>query len=166
MWKSRIHMRRCRRRSGGPVAAGALEVDGVAPRGAVAACEVRAELAGVVSDWPEVVVDDVENHGETAVMAGVDEAFERVGAAVVFGYGEQVDAVVAPAAIASERRNRHDFDVRDAKLVEVIEALDGRVEGACRGEGPDVHFVHDCAARGGACHRSIVPLESRVVIEA
>ena len=51
------------------VAAGAFEVDGVAPRRAVSAGEVGTELAGVIADRTEVVVDHVEKHCEAALWA-------------------------------------------------------------------------------------------------
>ena len=37
--------------------------------------DVGAVFAGVVPDGAEVVIDDVEQNGETAGVAGVDEAF-------------------------------------------------------------------------------------------
>src|SRR5438270_14075556 len=82
------------------VGACVVEVDGVAPRGAMAGGEIGGELAGVVAHRAEVVVDDVEYDGESFGVAGVDEALECVGAAVVFGDSEESDAIVAPAAVS------------------------------------------------------------------
>src|SRR5579871_399859 len=65
------------------IAAPGFEVDGIAPRRVVQVGEVRSKFAGVVADRPKVVVDDVVNDGDSAHVAGVDEALEAVGAAVV-----------------------------------------------------------------------------------
>src|SRR4029450_4084533 len=53
---------------------GPVQVDRVAPGGGGAVGEVGAELAEVVPVRPEVVVDDVQDHGQPGVVAGVDEA--------------------------------------------------------------------------------------------
>src|SRR5690606_25840720 len=51
----------------------AVEVDGIPPRGAIAACEVRTETLQMIPDRPEMVVYDVEQHGEPACMTGIDQ---------------------------------------------------------------------------------------------
>ena len=60
------------------VAAGAVEVDRVAPRRVVAVGEVRPKLAKVIPLWSEVVVDDVEDHGEPAGVTRVDKPLQIV----------------------------------------------------------------------------------------
>ena len=57
--------------------------------------------------------------------------------------GEEVDAVVAPSAIAREFGNRHQLDVRDAELGQMVEAIDRRIEGSRRREGANMQLIHD-----------------------
>ena len=148
------------------VGASAFEVHGVAPRRAVQRGEVRGELAGVVSDWPEVVVDDIENDGETLGMTGVHKALECFGATVVFRYREERHAVVAPATVAGERRDRHDLDVGDSQLGEVAEARDGAVEGALSGEGSDMHLVDDGTGERRSLPTRVAPGEGMLIVDA
>ena len=105
------------------VAARLLEVNRVAPRRVMPAIEVGAELAGVVAHRAEVVVDNVDEDCDASLMAGVDEALQAVGTAVRLVHGEELDAVVAPAELARKRCDRHQLNVRDAELREVIEPL-------------------------------------------
>ena len=102
-------------------AASVFEVDGVAPGRVVGAGEVRAEFSEVVAVGSEVVVDDVEEDGEAALMSGVDEALESIGRAVGLVRGEEVDAVVAPALHAGEGVDGHQLDVSDAESREIVE---------------------------------------------
>ena len=56
------------------VAEGTVEVHGGPPRGAVPVAEVGAEVGKVVPLRPEVVVDHVQDDGQAAQVAGVDQA--------------------------------------------------------------------------------------------
>jgi hypothetical protein len=67
---------------------GATEVDRAAPRGVVGVDKIRAELAGVVPHWTEVVVDHIEQHREALLMGGVDEPLEGIGASVALVHSE------------------------------------------------------------------------------
>ena len=78
------------------VGAGLVQVDRRAPGGHVRVGEVRAELGQVVAD-ADVVVDDVEQDGQPAGVAGVHEPLQPVRAAVGLVHRPQVDPVVAPA---------------------------------------------------------------------
>ena len=89
-----------------------------------------------------MVVDDVEDHGQSAGVARVDEARLRPsGPAVGVMRRVQVDPVVAPAAVARELGDRHQLDVRDAQRDEMVEVLDRPVERALGRERPDVQLV-------------------------
>ncbi len=109
---------------------GAVEVDGGAPGGA--AREVGAEPVEVGARRAHVVVDDVEDHPETAGVAGVDEALERVRAPVVLGDGVPADAVVAPVAVAVDGVDGQHLDQVDPERDEMVELLDRRVERPAR----------------------------------
>ena len=117
------------------VGAAILEVDGDSPRGAVFWCGVWPELSGVIADRSEVVVDDVKNDGDTVEVAGIDETLHGFGAAVVTGDGEEIHAIVAPAAVSGKFRDWHDFHVSDTEMVEVLQTINRAVEGAFGGEG-------------------------------
>ncbi len=79
-------------------AAGVVVIDGVAPGSFVASGEVGAELREVVALVAEVVVDDIEEDGEAALVGGVDKAAKRGGASVIGLHGVEADAVVSPVA--------------------------------------------------------------------
>ena len=74
----------------------AVEVDRRAPRRGVAVGEVRAEAAEVVARRAEVVVDHIEEDGQAARVAGIDQAFQPLRAAVGVMGGVEVHAVIAP----------------------------------------------------------------------
>src|SRR6266498_5618004 len=60
------------------IALWAVEIQRHAPRRFVSVREVRAELAQIISFGAEVVVDDVEDDGQAALMRSVDEPLERM----------------------------------------------------------------------------------------
>ena len=80
----------------------------------------------------------------TAVRA-IHEGAEVVRPAVEPGRREEVDAVVAPAEVAGEVRDRHHLHDRDASPRQLRQLLAGGVPGAGRREGADVHLVDDLA---------------------
>ena len=81
------------------VAVGVVVVDRLAPGGLVLVGEVGAErLHRLDAGGADVVVDDVEDHGEPDLVGRRDEPREPVRAAVGGVRGRDVDAVVAPAA--------------------------------------------------------------------
>jgi len=122
---------------------GVVEVDRRPPRRLVGLREVRREPGEVVAARPEVVVDDVEGDAEAAGVAGVDETGQARRPAVGVVHGVEADAVVAPAPVGGEGRDRHQLDDVDAEGEEVVEPGGGRVERALRREGPDVQLVDD-----------------------
>src|SRR5690606_14711158 len=79
-------------------AARPVEVQRITPGSAISIREVRPVHGEVVPVRPEVVVNDVEQHGEPARVARIDEALEARRTAVGVVRRIQIDAVVAPAA--------------------------------------------------------------------
>src|SRR6266850_8352844 len=55
------------------VAPRTIEIKRRSPRRLVPVCEIRAKLWEIIPFRPEMVVNHVQNHGEAAPMAGVDE---------------------------------------------------------------------------------------------
>ena len=148
------------------VGAGVVVVDRLAPGGVVPVGEVRAVGAEVVPVGPEVVVDHVENHADPGGVGGVDEALEPVGPAVGVVGGEQVDAVVPPAAIAGELDHRQQLEVGDAEVDEVGQLLDRRLERPLRRERADVGLVDQRSRQRRRPPPQVVgPLEGAVVDE-
>ena len=132
-----------------PLAHAALRVvDRVAPERLVAVGEVGAERAERLVPRADVVVDDVEDHAETCGVRGVDEAREPLRAAVRLVRGVRVEAVVPPATLAGERRDRHQLDRRDAELAQAGEPRDDAAERSLVAERPDVELVdHELVER-------------------
>ena len=125
-----------------PLAHAALGiVERLAPERLVAVGEVRAEGGDRLRAGPDVVVDDVEDHREALAVCGVDEARESVRPAVRRMRREGVEPVVAPVAIAGERRNGHRLDRRHAELAQLREARDHAVERPLARERSDVQLV-------------------------
>src|SRR3954453_10015471 len=101
----------------------------------------RREPAEITAVRTEMVVDDVEDHGESELMRRVDEAAEVVGRAVEMRRRPEIDAVVAPAERAGEFVHRHHFDDIDADVREQRQLLRGDGERAALRERADVHLV-------------------------
>ena len=113
-----------------------------------------------------MVVDDVEEDGERARVAGIDEALEGIGRAVRFMRGEEVDAVVAPALDSGEGVDGHQLDVGDAEVAEIVEFGLRGVEGAFGGEGADVQFIKDGGGERRGFPGGVGPREGGVIEKA
>src|SRR5262249_34063684 len=97
------------------VAVRAVEVQRRAPWRLVTLGEIApAEIPKVISFRSEVVVNDVENDGETVLVTSVDQALQAVRAAVRVLRSERLHPVVAPVAAAGKLRDRHQLDGCDA----------------------------------------------------
>src|SRR5690606_20650798 len=73
------------------------------------------------------------------------------------------DAVIAPAARASELRDGHQLDRGNAERGEVAEALGGGRERALRRESAAVKLVDDSLFPGAAAPVRLAPCEGSVV---
>ena len=121
-WKSASHCWALSRKyARTPSEPGPSRLTAVAPWRAVAVGEIGAERAEHVALGAEVVVDDVEDHGEPAPVALVDEALQAGRAAVGVLDGEGEHAVVAPVPSAGELGDRHQLDRGDPEIDQVIE---------------------------------------------
>ena len=99
--------------------------------------------ADVVPLRPEVVVDDVEEDHQPALVRRVDQRLQVVGPAVGGIGGEQGGAVVSPVAGARKVGDRHQLDGGDAKIDQIIEFFDAAGERAGGSERADVQLVED-----------------------
>ncbi len=139
-----------------------VQVHCISPGGLILRGEVGAEPSQVVPLRSEVVVNHVQNYGDAAAVAGVDQALQAVGAAVHFMRGKEIHAVVAPAAPSGEGAHRHELQVGNPEIGEVTQALRRTVEGALRSEGSDMRFV-DHRRRQGDLLEAMVPPGEGVV---
>ena len=137
---------------------GLSEVNGGAPRVGTRVVEVRPELRQVVSARPEMVVHDILDDAQAALVAGVDEPLVGGGAAIALMDRVPEHAVIAPVVGPVESVDRQDFDEVDSEPDEVIEPCDGRIEGALWGVRADVQFVDRgaCELTTGPC--GVTPL--------
>ena len=96
----------------------------------------------VIALRPEVVVDDVEQHHQSARVRCVDQPLEVIRRAIARRRREWQHAVVSPSARPRKRRDGHQLDGRYAELDQIVEVLDDGGKRPCRREGPHVQFVH------------------------
>src|ERR1700730_15346946 len=100
-----------------------------------------------------MVVDDVEDDGNSESMGAVDKAAEIDRPAVEPGWCEEVDAVVSPAEPAREFRHGHNFEAGDTELGESRQLTRSGFPAAIRGKGADMQLVDDeLLARARATH--------------
>ncbi len=105
--------------------------------------QVVAEKRKDVSLGAEVIVDHVEEDGQSLAVALFDQPFQAVRSAVTVLGGEWVHTVVAPALRPRELPHRHQLERRDAQRAQGIDPGQDRVEGPRTGERADVQFVED-----------------------
>ena len=136
-----------------------VEVHGPAPRRLVPVGEDGPERGEVGAVRAEVVVDDVEEHGQALAVRRVDEPAQVVGPAVGVRRRVERGAVVAPAPLAGEVGERHELDGRHAHLRQRGQLLAHAVERAGRGERPDVELVDDEVRQRGRGPAPVGPRE-------
>jgi len=107
-----------------------VEVHRRTPGGRVGVGEVRPEARQVIPVRPEMVVDDVHDDADPALMARVDEALQPVRAAVRLVNGVEIDPVVAPAVMPRVTVARKQLHRVDAEVREMVEVRDRAIEGA------------------------------------
>ena len=121
-----------------------VEIDPGAPWALVTRREVvRAERVEVRTVWAHVVVDHVEQHGESDPVCSIDETAEVLRRAVAARRREQRDAVVAPVARSRKVANRHQLDRGHTERPQVRKALLDTGERTLGTERADVQLVDD-----------------------
>ena len=123
------------------IAAGSVEVDRHPPGRLVPVGEVRAVLRQVVAGRVRGGCRPRPDRPPALFVGGVDEALQSVRTAVGLVHRVQRDPVVPPPAAARKGCHRHDLDDVHPEFGDMIEMLDGGVEGALGGEGADVQLV-------------------------
>ena len=105
----------------------------------------------------EVIVDDVEEDHQTALMRGVDQLLQPFGPAIGHVRRIEQNAVIAPAARAGELSDGTKLDRRHARRREMIETTTHAVEIVRVAECADVKLVED-----GLFPRSAAPVAAPV----
>src|ERR1700686_2348151 len=95
----------------------------------------------IISFRAKVVVNNIQQNHESAVMGTLDQLFEIFGSAVSTIGSEGEDAVVTPVALAGKVGNWHQLHGSDSQIREIGEPLAHGRERPGRGEGSDVQFI-------------------------
>ena len=88
-----------------------VDIEGASPGSRLVVPEIiGAEAREVISLWPHMVVDDVQDHRKPQHMRRVHERAQVVGPPIAPRRREQRDAVVAPVPVARKIGDRHELD--------------------------------------------------------
>ena len=105
--------------------------------------ELGCDRGQVVTFRTEVVVDDIEEDGEAAGMAGLDEPLQILRRAIPRSGRVEEDTVISPISSTWKFGDRHQLDGSRAELLDVIEMPDHPGEVAGFGKGADMQLVED-----------------------
>ena len=118
------------------------------------------KLLQVIAVGAEMVVDDVEDDGETVRVRVVNELPEVIRRSVPVIWSEQCDTVVAPAEPAWKLRDGHDLDHADPEFAQLGEMRSCGGVRTVRSESPDVHFVEHSASERRPLPAGIAPQQN------
>ena len=71
-----------------------------------------------------MVVNHIQNHGQTLAVAGVDQTLEGFRTAVAVLHGKGVNPVITPIAIPGELGHGHEFQRGDPQFPEFLQMGD------------------------------------------
>src|SRR5208337_1438649 len=86
------------------------------------------ELPQIKIAWAKVVVNDIHEHADSALMCGFHKPFQSLWPPVIRFHCEQMRWVVAPTAIPGEFGNWHDLNDIHAQSLQIVEFFDGRLK--------------------------------------
>ena len=127
------------------VASSIFEVHCIAPRRAMLPCHVRPKHAAVVPHWTEVVIDHIQQHGQTLRMTRINQSLQPIRPAIHIRHRKQRGPVIAPAIPPWKRRHRHQLNVSHTKLKEIIESPNRRIERTFRSKRPHMQLIDHSA---------------------
>ncbi len=95
-----------------------------------------------------MIVDHVEDDGDSVTMGGLDQLFKGLRTAIILFDGKRKGRVISPGKAAGKFRGGHDLDGIDAQLCQVGQLFNNPAKVARPAarlvvEGADVHFVND-----------------------
>src|ERR1035441_1722772 len=141
-------------------AVGAIEVEAVSPGSRVPISKelwrVRPEI---ISFRAKVVVDNIQQNHQSAVMGTLNQLFEIFGSAVSAIRSEGEDAVVTPVALAGKVGDWHQLHGSDSQIRKIVEPLAHGGERPGRGEGSHVQFIENSLFPPAAVPVAIMPVE-------
>src|SRR5882762_2357984 len=123
------------------IAFGSVKVQRRSPRRLVMLGKIRTIFAQIIAFRSEVVVDDVQCHGEAPRMCGIHQQLQIVRSSVTILNGKGIHAVIAPISRARKLRDRHYLDGGYTKSGKTIECGAQGTDGSFICEGPHVQFV-------------------------
>src|SRR5882762_1370241 len=123
------------------VAVGSVKVQRRSPRRLVMLGKIWTIFAQIIAFRSEVVVDDVQCHGEAPRMRGIHQQLQIARSSVTVLDGKGIHAVIAPIPRARKLRDRHYLDSGYTKSGKTIEYGAQGIEGSFICEGPHVQFV-------------------------
>ena len=110
----------------------------------------------------EVVVNDVEQYRDSALVRSLDKGLEVLGSSVARVRGVRKGSVVAPVPPAFEVADRHDLDGRDPEVREVVQFKGGSRKHALRRESADMEFVENDVVPFAAVPGFLPPVRARI----
>ena len=118
---------------------------------------LRCDRVNVGALGAEMVVDDVEQHHQPAVMGSFDQSLQVLGPPIGRIRGVRQHPVVAPVPAAGKITDRHDLDRGHAKRNQMIELGNRSTERALGRKGADVQLVDDSFLPGPAAPARAAP---------
>ena len=124
-----------------------IKLDGIAPgRFVPAGEEIGRVEREEIPFRTEVVVNDVQQHCDPALVRRLDEGLEVFRSSVACVRSVRKGSVIAPIPAALEVADRHDLDGGHAEVREMIQLASGPRERALRGKSAQVEFVKNDVA--------------------
>src|SRR5208283_597361 len=123
------------------VAAGSVKIEGHAPGGAIPVREIGSKISEVVSLRPQMVVDNIQNNGQSFPMARINESLQPIGPPVCILNRKRVSPVVAPVAASRKLPRRHKFNGSYAKLRKFVQMTGHGIESPLRCKGAGVELI-------------------------
>src|SRR3954471_14914354 len=115
-------------------------VDRIAPRRISGGEELRRVTAKIIAIRPKVIIDDVEEHHQAALVGRIDQRLKVVGPPVDTVRRVKQNAVITPIPASREIRDRHQLDRGYPHRSDMIELVEDATERAGLGERPDVQL--------------------------
>ena len=137
-------------------------IDCIAPRCLSFGEERRRVAAEVISLRTEVVVNDVKEYHQPAMVCGVDERLQVVRPAISTVRSKRQNAVVAPVPASGEVGNWHQLNGGKSCFAHVIKLLDRRAERALFGERSDMQLQERTLVPGSSIPAGAVPRKRMV----
>src|SRR3984957_6417068 len=121
---------------------GSVKLDCIPPRRLVpAGKEIGCVKGQKIPFRTEMVVNDVKQRCDPALVSSLDESLEVLRSAVTCIRGVRKGSVIAPVPAALEVTDRHDLDGRDTEVREVVQLKSGSRKRALRRKNADMEFV-------------------------